>query len=79
MNFNLELIGTLASFVVLVSFMMNKEKAIRIVNIVGASIFVVYGFLIGSFSVAFMNSALIVIHFWKLIRSQRNKTSKNTQ
>ena len=63
---NLELIGTTASVLVLISFLMKGEKRIRIINIIGALIFVIYGILIGSFSVSFLNGVLILIHLYKL-------------
>ena len=62
-----ELIGTIASVMVLISFTMNGEKRIRIVNIVGAILFVIYGVLINSFSVAFLNGALLLVHLKKLL------------
>lgn len=65
---NFEIIGTLASIVVLISFLCKSERKIRIVNIVGALFFVIYGILIGSFSVWFLNGALILIHVYKLIK-----------
>ena len=37
---NYEIIGTCASLIVLVSFLMKGEKSIRLVNIVGAILFV---------------------------------------
>lgn len=65
-----ELIGTLASVLVLISFLMRGEKKIRIINIIGAIMFVIYGILINAFSVWFLNGALILIHIYYLIRSQ---------
>ena len=47
----LEIIGYLASFTVLVSFTMKDVKKLRIVNIIGCSLFVLYGFMIPSFRV----------------------------
>lgn len=61
-----ELIGVIASVMVLVSFVMNGEKKIRIVNIIGALLFVVYGLLINAFSVWFLNGALLFVHIHKL-------------
>lgn len=61
-----ELIGVLASLIVLFSFVLNGEKAIRLVNILGAVLFVLYGVLIGSFSVWFLNGALFFVHIYKL-------------
>lgn len=61
-----ELIGTLASVLVLISFLMKGEKKIRLINIVGALLFVIYGILINAFSVWFLNGALILIHIYYL-------------
>lgn len=63
-----EIIGVLASIMVLISFIMNGEKKIRIVNIAGALLFVVYGILINAFSVWFLNGALLFVHIHKLIK-----------
>lgn len=46
-----EIIGVIASVIVLISFVMNGEKKIRIINIIGALLFVIYGILINAFSV----------------------------
>ena len=61
-----ESIGVLASCIVLLSFVMNGERKIRIINIIGALLFVIYGLLINSFSVSFLNSALFFVHIYKL-------------
>jgi hypothetical protein len=63
-----ELIGVLASIMVLISFIMNGEKKIRIINIAGAMLFVIYGILINAFSVWFLNGALLLVHMHKLIK-----------
>jgi hypothetical protein len=65
-----ELIGTLASVMVLMSFLFTGEKRIRIVNILGAILFVVYGVLIGAFSVWFLNGALLIVHTVKLYKGR---------
>lgn len=66
----MEIIGILASIVVLISFLFNNEKRIRMINIVGAILFVIYGILINAFSVWFLNGALILIHIYYLMKSQ---------
>lgn len=63
---NYEIIGTLASIIVLLSFLVAGEKRIRAVNIIGAFVFVIYGLLINAFSVWFLNGALVIIHLYKL-------------
>lgn len=61
-----EAIGILATLFVLGSFLVDGEKKIRRINIFGAILFVVYGVLIGALSVWLLNSALLVIHIYKL-------------
>ena len=61
-----EILGVTASLLVLVSFLMKGEKKIRMVNIFGAIMFVVYGYFIKSFSTCFLNAMLFVIHIIKL-------------
>lgn len=66
-----EIIGVFASVMVLISFVLNGEKQIRIVNIFGATLFVIYGLLINAFSVWFLNGALLGVHCYKLIKMKR--------
>ena len=68
---NAELLGTAASVFVLISFLMRGEAKIRMVNIIGALMFVVYGFLIDAFSVWFLNGALFFIHIIKLAKLRK--------
>lgn len=63
---NYEIIGTIATIFVLISFLMKGEKRIRIINIIGALLFVIYGVLINAFSVWLLNGALVLIHLYKL-------------
>lgn len=65
---NFEIIGTIASIIVLISFICKSERKIRIINIIGALLFVVYGALNGSFAVWFLNGALILIHLYNLLK-----------
>lgn len=61
-----EILGTIASLIVLLSFLMKGEKRIRIINIFGATLFVIYGLMINAFSIWFLNGALCLIHIYKL-------------
>lgn len=68
---NVELLGTIASILVLISFLMKGERKIRIVNIFGALIFVIYGLIINAFSVWFLNGSLLLIHIYKLYKLKK--------
>ena len=61
-----EILGILASIFVLISFLFKKERSIRLVNIFGATLFVIYGILINAFSVWFLNGILILVHLYYL-------------
>lgn len=63
-----ELIGIVASVIVAISFFMNGEHYIREVNMIGSAVFVVYGLLIGSISVVFLNTLSIIINTIKLYK-----------
>lgn len=65
---NVELIGIVATLFVLLSFVYSGERKIRMTNIIGAVLFVVYGLLINAVSVWILNTALIAIHFYKLTK-----------
>lgn len=65
---NIELLGTIASIIVLISFLMKNEKQIRLVNILGAFIFVIYGICINAFSVWFLNGSLCLVHIYRLFK-----------
>lgn len=73
---NYEIIGLLATLFVLLSFLMKKIELVRVINIVGAAMFVVYGVLINAFSTWILNVILIVIHIVYLIIYLRKKRGK---
>lgn len=59
---NYEIIGLTATLFVLLSFLMKRIELVRIINIIGAALFVVYGICINALSTWVLNGALIVIH-----------------
>lgn len=61
-----ELIGMLGTIFVLVSFLQKNEEKIRQINIIGASLFIIYGTITKTYSTAILNTALLFIHLIKL-------------
>lgn len=61
-----EALGIIATLFVLLSFLFREPKKIRIVNIIGASLFVIYGLILGALSVWLLNGALVAIHIYFL-------------
>ncbi|WP_070000100.1 GNAT family N-acetyltransferase [Cellulosilyticum sp. I15G10I2] len=69
----LEWIGYLASFIVLISLLMSSIIKLRWINLLGSSIFAIYGFLIGALPVAFMNIGIAIINIYYLVKIYGSK------
>jgi hypothetical protein len=65
---NSELIGYVASVLVALSLMMSSILRLRLINMVGAMVFAVYGLLIGSMPVAAVNTFIVGINVYYLWR-----------
>lgn len=76
---NAEIIGTAASVLVLISFLMKEIKVIRIISIVGCIFFVFYGLLIGALTIWILNGILILVHIFFLIRLRKSKSKQRKQ
>lgn len=66
-----EAIGIAGTLFVLLSFLMKDLKKVRIINIVGAVLFVIYGLLIGALSTWLLNGILVIIHIVYLIKGSK--------
>lgn len=67
-----ELIGIAGTLFVLASFLMKDYRKTRIINIVGAALFVIYGITINALSTWLLNSVLIFIHIYFLWKGNKN-------
>lgn len=65
-----ELIGIFGTLFVLLSFLMKDLKKVRIINIIGATLFVIYGILINALSTWLLNGVLIIIHIIYLFKER---------
>jgi len=63
-----ELIGYAASLLVAISLMMSAIVKLRVVNMIGAFTFAIYGVLIGSIPVAAMNGFIVLINIYFLFQ-----------
>lgn len=61
-----EIIGICGTILILIGFLSNSEKRIRIFDMIGSVCFVSYGFLIGAWSNVLLNGILIIVHIIKL-------------
>ena len=69
----LEWLGYLASLIVLISLLMSSILKLRWINLLGSTIFALYGFLIGALPVGFMNMGIAFINIYYLIKIYGSK------
>jgi hypothetical protein len=69
----LEWIGYIASLIVLISLLMSSIKKLRWINLVGALVFGIYGFMIGSIPTGLMNVGIVVIDIYYLVKMYGSK------
>ncbi|MBU1141600.1 MAG: YgjV family protein [Firmicutes bacterium] len=69
----LEWIGYLASLIILISLLMSSVKRLRWINLFGATIFAVYGFLIHAIPVGLMNVGIVMINIYYLVQMYAKK------
>lgn len=66
-----ELIGYIASAIVLISFLMKNMIKLRIINSIGCLIFIVYGILLNfSIPIIITNSVIVGINIYFLIKTK---------
>lgn len=63
-----ELIGIAGTLFVLASFLMKDYRKTRVINIIGALLFVIYGLCIGALSTWLLNGILIFVHIYFLCK-----------
>jgi len=68
-----EWFGYAASLMVAVSLMMSSIIKLRWFNLIGATMFSSYGFIIGSLPVGFLNLFIVAINLFNLLRMYREK------
>jgi len=64
----LQWIGYVASGIIAMSMMMSSIVKFRWINLVGASSFATYGFLIGAFPVMLLNGIIVLVDIYYLLR-----------
>lgn len=82
-----EIIGICATLFILVSMLFPTSSYkgsfwLRILNLVGSAIFVVYGVLLPTISTAVLNGCLIIInayHFTKLVVNHKKSLKEDSQ
>ena len=62
----LDIIGWAAAIFVIISFLINNMLWLRIINMVGASLWLTYGIIDTSYSIIFLNVIIVSIQFYKI-------------
>jgi len=68
-----QIIGYAGSVLVAVSLMMKNILHLRRVNLIGASVFAVYGFLVGAYPVFLLNSFISLVDIYYLYEMNKKK------
>ena len=69
----LELVGWVATFVVIGSFLVNDMIKLRSINLVGATLWLIYGIIASSYSIMFLNIVVMSIQIFKINQLIKNK------
>ena len=71
----LEVVGWIATLIVISSFLINDMLRLRMVNLIGAFCWLIYGILAVSSSIIFLNIVIVGIQsfkIWKLIQNAKS-------
>lgn len=74
----LEIAGYVGSALVLLSFLMTSVVKLRLVNMAGSFISFIYALIIGSYPLALMNCALVLINLYFLWKIRHTKKDYQT-
>ncbi len=69
----IELLGYFASILIAVSMFMKDIVKLRIFNLAGSLLFSIYGFIVKTYPVAFMNILIVIVNLYYLYRSFKSK------
>lgn len=73
MNIWLEIFGYIGTALVIISMMMTSVLKLRIINMCGGFISMVYAILVNTWPVVVLNACLICINFFQTVRGLREK------
>jgi hypothetical protein len=70
----IEYLGFGASLLILISLLMSSIRALRLINLVGALLFGIYGIYIASTPTIFMNFGIVLINVYYLTKMHYKKS-----
>lgn len=72
-SLTLQLLGYTASILIVISMLMRSIVRLRVINMTGAALFSVYGFLIGAYPVGILNLLTTTINVVQLVRLRKRR------
>ena len=69
----LEIVGWIATFVVIGSFLVNDMLKLRSINLMGATLWLIYGIIASSYSIIFLNVVVMSIQIFRRNQLLKNK------
>ncbi len=70
----LNIVGWAATIFIIISFLINNMLWLRIINMIGAALWLTYGIIDTSYSIIFLNVIIVSIQFDKISVILRAKT-----
>lgn len=71
-----EILGWIATLIIIVSFIQKDIFKLRLYSLFGAIFWIIYGFLLESYSIIFLNFIICIIQTYWLLKLYK-KTSKS--
>lgn len=77
MNYYLELFGYLGSLLIILSMMFTSINKLRIINIIGSIISLIYSIIVDAWPIVILNASLIIINSIQLIKDYYRSSRLN--
>jgi len=69
----LEIIGWVATLMIITSFLIEDMLWLRIISLIGSILWVTYSIMTNQLSLVVLNGTLIIIQVWKIHKLLKNK------
>ena len=67
---NIEIWGYISMVFVLVSMLMKNMKLLRIINSISCVMFIIYGIALGAYPIILLNTLVILINVFRIIKGE---------
>lgn len=71
MNLYLEIFGYIGTLLIFLSMTMSTLKRLRILNLSGSVISMIYSLILPAYPIAFLNFGLVIVNVYKLITENK--------